>query len=371
MDHGDNAFMLMCSALVLMMTLPGLLYFNSGIRPAHRMELAIQTLGLAGLAGLWFITVDYPSIFSVPTALVDIDTVNALAPTIPAATFILFQLGFYVITPCLVLPTLAGRGLSNFATIVMMSVWSWWVYDQVAMQVWGPDGMLHALNVLDYAGGLVVHSPAGVASLVFSFILPRVQNEKPEEYDLAVGTALLVVGWLAFNGGSAGAADARASMAALNSVVAVSGATFLAWFVGHAESVEEFSVAIVSALVAITPACGFVDVPSALFIGTFGYIVAWTTRIYVAPIVGDPAGVFSVHGTPGFAGTILTGVFATNRIVGGAPLGVVDGEFHQLTVQWCSTALVVFYTLAVTTVLAIIARVVIAAGNAMTPSKAS
>jgi len=348
---GDTAWMLSATALVLLMTIPGLALFYAGmVRKKNVLSTALQSFAIAGLVTVLWVVVGYTLAFTPGSSFIGgLDrlflhglsyvkstgelSVSHLAPTIPESVYVMFQLTFAIITPALITGAFAER-IKFSALIVFILLWTLCVYIPVAHWVWEPTGWLAALGVLDFAGGTVVHINAGVAGLACAFVLgPRTgYGQQPFlPYNLAltlVGASLLWVGWFGFNAGSAVASDGRAGMAMLVTQVGAATAS-MTWMAverlrrGHASLLGGCSGA-VAGLVAITPASGFVDVQGALLIGVAaGVLCYWgATGLKWTMGADDTLDVFGIHCIGGLAGAVLTGVFASADIGGvvGNPL---------------------------------------------------
>jgi Amt family ammonium transporter len=342
---GDTAWMISASALVLLMTVPGLALFYAGmVRKKNMLATMAQSFVICALVSvLWFV-VGYSMAFMPGTPwlgdlsslfmqtitydkLAGLVSVHHLAPTIPESVFCMFQLTFAIITPALITGAFAER-MRFSALLVFMAAWSLLVYAPIAHWVWEPTGWLATRGILDFAGGTVVHVNAGVAGLMAAWMLgPRVGFRKealmPANLGYTmIGASLLWVGWMGFNGGSAGAADGRAGMAMLVTQLAT-GAAALAWMlvewvVRGTPTLLGLCSGAVAGLVAITPASGFVDPKAALAIGAIAGIGCYWGATGLKRLLGadDSLDVFGVHGVGGTIGALLTGVFAVPAIGG-------------------------------------------------------
>ncbi len=342
---GDTAWMLTSTALVLMMTIPGLALFYAGmVRKKNVLSTALQTLSVTCLVTVLWVAVGYSLAFTPGSPyLGGIDqvflsglayvketgmvSVSHLAQTIPESVFVMFQLTFAIITPALIAGAFAER-MSFRAMIIFMGLWSLLVYAPVAHWVWEPGGWLAAMGTLDFAGGTVVHINAGAAGLACAAILGPRQGYGKEPFvpfNLAftlTGASLLWVGWFGFNAGSAVAADGRAGMAMLVTQLATAVAA-LTWmwsewlWKGRVSLLGACSGA-VAGLVAITPASGFVAVPGALAIGVVAGVSCYWGATGLKRLLGadDSLDVFGIHGVGGLVGALLTGVFADKELSG-------------------------------------------------------
>jgi Amt family ammonium transporter len=355
-DSGDTAWLLTSTALVLMMTLPGLALFYGGmVRRKNVLATAAQSFATCCLVTVLWMVAGYSLAFSDGGSLnaivgglggfmlSDIGPVStaALAPTIPEAVFMTFQMTFAIITPALICGAFADR-IKFSAMLWFMGTWSLVVYAPIAHWVWG-GGFLGADGVLDFAGGAVVHVNAGVAGLVAAIAIgPRLgyPTEKMAPHNLVlslIGASLLWVGWFGFNAGSAVSAGGIAGMAMMNTQIATAAAA-LAWMVAewllHGKpSVLGLLSGAVAGLVAITPAAGFVDATGALLIGTAGGVACYISAVWVKRLFryDDSLDAFGIHGVGGAVGAVLTGVFATTAVNFGS--GLIDGNAGQIWIQ--------------------------------------
>ncbi|HJQ55340.1 MAG TPA: ammonium transporter [Vineibacter sp.] len=354
-DSGDTAWMIVATALVLLMSLPGLALFYAGmVRKKNVLATTAQTLATVALLSVIWVVVGYSLAFTAGNAVIGdlsrflmmgmkMDSVHDAAKTVPENVFMMFQLTFAVITPALVIGAAADR-IKFSAMLWFMSLWLLIVYVPIAHWVWG-GGFLQKAGVLDFAGGIVVHINAGIAGLVVALVLkPRrgypTENMAPHNMVLTViGVSLLWVGWFGFNGGSAVAADARAGMAI--TVTHVSAATaalawmFAEWATMGKPSVLGIASGAVAGLGSITPASGFVDVGPALVIGLVAGLACFYASTTFKRRMGydDSLDVFGVHGVGGFIGTVLAGVFATSAIAGADVKGLIEGNGQQVLTQ--------------------------------------
>jgi Amt family ammonium transporter len=369
LDSGDTAWMITATALVLLMTLPGLALFYGGmVRKKNVLSVCMQTIGLAALMSVLWVVCGYSLAFSDGNAFigglskaflsgVGYDT---LSGTIPETVFVTFQMTFAIITPVLIIGAFAER-MKFSAVMLFMGVWVLAVYAPVTHWVWG-GGFLQNAGTLDFAGGTVVHINAGVAGLVCALVLgKRVGFPKeamlPHNLTLTlIGASLLWVGWFGFNAGSELAADGTAGMAMLVTQVATAMAvlawTFAEWIVYKKPSLLGACSGAVAGLVAITPASGFVGPIGALAIGASAGIVCFWAVANLKKMLGydDSLDAFGVHAMGGIVGAMLTGVFVSSSF-GGA--GFADGVTmgHQLMVQAKAILFTIAYDAAVTFVI--------------------
>jgi Amt family ammonium transporter len=340
LDTGNTAWMLVSTALVLMMTIPGLALFYGGmVRKKNVLATVMQSFAVCCLATvLWFV-VGYSLAFSdgggmnaylggfSKMFLAGITTSTLWAPgvaNIPEFVFAVFQMTFAIITPALIAGAFAER-MKFSALLLFTGLWLLVVYAPVAHWVWG-GGFLGSAGVLDFAGGTVVHINAGVAGLVCALVLGKREgygtvNMAPYNLVYAViGASLLWVGWFGFNAGSELAADGLAAAAMVNTQVATAAAglawMFVEWFVAKKPSVLGIISGAVAGLVAITPAAGFVNPTGAFVIGIVAGIVCYLAAVKVKHALGydDSLDAFGVHGVGGIVGALLTGVLADKSI---------------------------------------------------------
>jgi Amt family ammonium transporter len=369
-DPADTAFMIAATALVLLMTLPGLALFYGGmVRRKNVLATMAQSVGATGVVSLLWFALGYSLAFRGDGALIGgfdrmlllgtgVDSVSPFAKTIPEALFMAYQMTFAVITCALVGGAVADR-LKFSAFLVFCALWLFIVYVPTAHWVWG-GGFLGRLGLIDFAGGTVVHLNAGVAGLVAALMVGARQgygreNLAPFNLALAViGVGLLWVGWFGFNGGSALAAGPRAAFAIVAThLSACTGAltwSALEWASRGKPSVLGLISGAVAGLGAITPASGFVLPWHAVVIGALaGGVCYWAcTALKHRFGYDDSLDVFGVHGVGGALGTLLTGVFATAALsaAGGQAgvSGLLEGAPSQLlaqaigvgvTILWC------------------------------------
>jgi Amt family ammonium transporter len=359
-NAADTAWMITATALVLMMSIPGLALFYAGmVRKKNVLAAMAPTCAMVMLGSLIWAVAGYSLTFGGSGALIGsfarlglhglgLESVSAFARTIPESLFMLYQMTFAVITVALISGAVVDR-MRFSAFVVFGAVWLLLVYVPIAHWVWG-GGFLAAAGFLDFAGGSVVHINAGVAALVAACVVGArrgygTDNLAPYDLSMAViGTGLLWVGWFGFNGGSALAASPRAAMAiVVTHIAACTGAvTWMAieWKTRGKPSVLGMISGAVAGLGTITPASGFVLPWHAVVIGALaGLVCFWAcTKLKMALRYDDSLDVFGVHGVGGILGTLLTGVFATAAVsIGpdtphGLP-GLIDGNPRQLAVQ--------------------------------------
>jgi ammonium transporter, Amt family len=374
-SSADNAWMLMCAALVLMMTGPGLALFYGGlVRQKNTLAIMMQSFALMALITVLWALVGYSLCFGEGTPIiggfgyallrgVGVDPNADYGGTIPHLTFMVYQLMFAIITPALITGATAER-LKFSGTVVFMTLWSLCVYAPLAHMVWGKGGMLNAtlggrFPTLDFAGGTVVHITSGVSALVCALYLGK-RTGYPKEpmppHSLVlsfIGACLLWVGWFGFNAGSALASNGLATSAFVATHFAAAAATLgwiaAEWVTRRRPSALGAISGAVAGLVAITPASGFVTPMGALVIGLAAGIGCFLMVTFVKGLFGydDALDAFGVHGAGGTIGALLTGVFATRAInpifhdSQGRPLpvGWLDGNASQIGYQLVGIAM--------------------------------
>jgi ammonium transporter, Amt family len=344
-NSGDTAWMLTSTALVLMMTIPGLALFYGGmVRKKNVLATLMQSFAVTCIVTLLWWLIGYSWAFTPGSAYLggssralfngmsfmhDANklTVSHLALTIPESVYAMFQLTFAIITPALIAGAFADR-MKFSAMLIFMSAWSLIVYAPIAHWVWEPSGWLATKGVLDYAGGTVVHINAGIAGLASCLVLGKrvgYGKEAMAPHNLVltlVGASLLWVGWFGFNAGSAVAADGRAGMAMVATQIATAAAAmgwmFSEWIVKGKPSVLGIASGAVAGLVAITPASGFVGPTPAVIIGLAAGVLCFFAATSLKTALGydDSLDAFGVHGIGGTIGALLTGVFASKEISG-------------------------------------------------------
>ncbi|NBA84279.1 ammonium transporter [Emticicia sp. CRIBPO] len=334
-NSGDTAWMLVASALVLIMT-PGLAYFYGGMVNAKNViSTMLQSFIAMGVISVVWVTVGYSiafgesvgGFFGNPTTHFMFKGVLEAAPwgTIPAVVFAFFQLKFAVITPALVTGSMAER--INFKSyVVFMILFSIFIYAPLAHMTWASEGFLFKMGVLDFAGGTVVHMSAGWAALAAAIYLKRRRSHESGSFlppanipYVLLGTGLLWFGWFGFNAGSALSAGALAASAFATTNTAA-GAAGLAWVLfdaarGKKVSALGFCIGVVVGLVAITPAAGFVSIPHSIVIGVVASLISnYLAHYRTKTALDDTLDVFPCHGVGGMVGMVLTGVFASSAI---------------------------------------------------------
>jgi len=345
-NSGDTAWMLTSTALVLMMTIPGLALFYAGmVRKKNVLATLMQSFAITCLVSILWWFIGYSLTFTRGSTafigglsrmffggvLYDHDkmilSVSHLALTIPESVYAMFQATFAIITPALICGSFAER-MKFSAMLWFMGIWLLLVYCPIAHWVWEPSGWLNARGVLDFAGGTVVHINAGIAGLASAFALGKRQGfgrESLAPHNLTltlIGASLLWVGWFGFNAGSAVASDGRAGMAFAVTHIATAAAAlswmFVEWVAKGKPSVLGIASGAVAGLVAVTPASGFVGPDSAVIIGVAAGIVCFISSTSVKRAFGydDSLDAFGVHCIGGIVGALLTGALVSKQISG-------------------------------------------------------
>ena len=363
-NSGDTAWMLSSTALVLLMTVPGLALFYAGmVRKKNVLATAAQSFAITALVSVLWMFIGYSLTFTSGNAFMGglsrlflngmgLDSANGLAPTIPESVYMTFQMTFAIITPALIVGAFAER-MKFSALLWFTGLWSLLVYAPIAHMVWGPGGWLAADGVLDYAGGTVVHINAGIAGLVAALVMGKRIGYRHDAmhpnnlmYTL-IGASLLWVGWFGFNAGSAVAASDRAGMAMSTTQIATAVAAlswmFAEWLARGKPTVLGMTSGAVAGLVAITPASGFVGPMGALWIGLAAGVICFWAAVYLKNRLGydDSLDAFGVHAIGGIIGALLTGVFAVKAIGGTA--GMLEGNTGQLLIQATGVGVTIVY----------------------------
>ena len=376
LDTGDTAWMLTSTALVLMMTIPGLALFYGGmVRKKNVLTTVMQSFAICCLCTVLWMIVGYSIAFSEGTPyfgglgrffLAGMGA-DAMTGTIPESVFMTFQMTFAIITPALITGAFADR-MKFSAMLWFMGIWLIVVYAPICHWVWG-GGFLGNDGVLDFAGGTVVHINAGIAGLVAALVLGKrlgygSENMAPHNLTLSlIGASLLWVGWFGFNAGSAVGANGAAGMAMAVTQIATAAAAltwmFVEWAVRGKPSVLGIVSGAIAGLVAITPASGFVDPTGALVIGIAAGIGCFWGATSLKKMLGydDSLDVFGVHGIGGIIGALLTGVFAVEAI-GGTP-GAIEGNVGQIITQIEGIAATIIYGAVATLIILKVVDVVV------------
>src|ERR1700690_1339525 len=367
LNSGDTAWMITSSALVLMMTIPGLALFYGGmVRKKNVLATLAQSFAATALITVLWMIIGYSIAFT-PNANagtnaflggfnylflrpMGLNAVSSLAGTIPESVYMFFQMTFAIITPALIAGALADR-MKFSAFLWFMGLWLLFVYCPIAHWVWG-GGWLGTMGALDYAGGTVVHLNAGTAALVTCLVLGKriglgTENMAPHNLVYSViGASLLWVGWFGFNAGSAVTAGYNAGMAAAATQIATAAAAlgwmFAEWLIAKKPSVLGMISGAVAGLVAITPASGFVDPTGALIIGVAAGVVCYCSAVFMKKAIGydDSLDAWGVHGVGGALGAMMTGGLASHALNSAGKGWLIDGNIGQMWIQFLDVAIV-------------------------------
>ncbi len=370
LDSGDTAWMLTSSALVLMMTLPGLALFYAGlVRAKNTLSLFMQCLVSAGVAGVLWILVGYSLAFDGGNAFIGGlgkvglagITPDSLSGTIPEYAFVMFQAMFAIITPALMIGAFAER-MRFGPYLAFITIWLLVVYCPLAHMVWG-GGFLAEMGAKDFAGGLVVHMSSGFSALAAAMFLGKRRGfgkEPMPPHNLpftVIGAALLWVGWFGFNAGSQLAADGTAALAFLTTSTAASTALVIwlviEWLHRGKPTVLGAATAAVAGLVAITPACAFVTPLGSIAVGAGVSLLSYAAVTFLKPAFGydDSLDVFGVHGIGGAWGALATGLFL-------ADFALADGVSRgaQVWIQFQSIVFTAVFAPAATLLILLLLR---------------
>lgn len=377
-DTGDTAWMLVATAMVMLMSIPGLALFYGGLakRKDALNTMAMTFVTFCIVSVLWVIYgytfsfgSDLGGIIGNPERLflsgIGAGSISDLAKTIPEYVFIMYQLTFAAITVALASGAYIER--MKFSAWILFSIlWMTLVYIPVAHWVWG-GGFLAKLGALDFAGGTVVHVNAGIAALVGALILGKRREKSllPNNLTLVVtGTGLLWFGWFGFNAGSALGANGLAGAAFINTNTATAVAAiawmFTEWIHSKKPTVLGLASGAVAGLVTITPAAGFVNITGAIIIGIAAGVIPFLAVAILKPRLGydDTLDAFGIHGIGGMLGAILTGVFADPSI-NEAGKGLLYGNPGQLLTQLIAVAVTVVYSAAATYIIFMVIKAIV------------
>ncbi len=357
LDSGDTSWMLMASALVLIMT-PGLSFFYGGmINKKNVISTMLQSFVALGVISVLWVIVGFSlafgdslgGIIGNPTTFFNFHSVGVepnteFAPSIPFLLYALFQMKFAIITPALITGSMAGR-MRFRSFILFMCLFCLLIYCPLAHMTWHPNGLFRNWGVLDFAGGTVVHMSAGFAALAGAVFMGsrKIALESHANIPFVIlGTGLLWFGWFGFNAGSALGANGDAVIAFANTCVA-SAAAMIAWIfyermLGRKMSAIGACIGVVVGLVAITPAAGFVNIGQAMFIGFAAALISnWAIHLKNKSNIDDTLDVFPSHGIGGVVGMLLTAVFATN-------VGLINGETKTFLYHLLALAITSVFT---------------------------
>ena len=365
-DSGDTAWILTSTALVLLMTMPGLaLFYSSLAQPRNLVSVMMHHFALACLCSIAWVVVGYSLAFGgsgggwigdLSNFMMVKITTDSEVGTIPESLFAAFQMTFAVITPALIIGAYTGR-MNFYAVLLFSLLWLLIVYAPATHWVWG-GGIMSTWGVMDFAGGIVVHTTAGAAALVVALVLGKRRNfpsklQPPNSPFLTmIGAALLWVGWFGFNGGSALAAGQDASMALLVTHIAASiGALvwmFIEWARGR-PSIVDIATGLVAGLATVTPASGYIGVPGGIVLGLVGGVACYYSVALIRRklLIDDSLDVFAVHGVGGVLGSLLVALLATEQFSGkGLPDGATVSS--QFMVQLAGVGVTLVWTIVAT-----------------------
>ena len=372
-DSGDTAWVLISTALVMLMTLPGLAFFYGGlVKKKNILSVLMQCAIMVCVISLQWVLFGYSLAFGPSKGFwggfqwlglhgVGLEPYADYAGTIPHQLFMIFQAMFAVITPALIIGAFAER--MKFSAFLLFSIlWATFVYDPICHWVWGIGGFLRNMGALDFAGGTVVHINAGIAAIVTALVIGRRKGygtpTPPHNLPFTVlGAGLLWFGWFGFNAGSALAANGLAVSAFVvtNTATAAAGLTWvlLEWFHNGKPTTLGVATGAVAGLVAITPASGFVGVMPAILIGIGVSLICFIMVAVVKPALGydDSLDAFGVHGIGGIWGALATGLFASKAINPAGADGLFFGNPAQFIIQLKAVAFTIAYSFTVTFVI--------------------
>ncbi len=372
MNEANTAWILVSTALVLLMTLPGLALFYAGlVSSKNTLSTLAQCFVIACIASvIWFVC-GYSLAFNgeglffgnLDKMFLSGINIDSLSGDIPETLFVMFQMTFAVITPALIVGAYVER-IKFSAVILITGIWLVLVYSPVTHWVWG-GGWLAQMGVMDFAGGLVVHTTAGISALVIAKILgarngfPRSVKPPHSPVIAMIGAALLWVGWFGFNAGSALAANQNAAMAMLVTHISAAAATItwmlIDWYKNGKPGLVGMITGMVAGLATVTPASGYIGPIGGLILGvSSGFICYWFVGfVKNAMNIDDSLDVFAVHGVGGILGTLLCGLLATANYGG---LGLETTVWAQTKVQIIGVVSISLYTLIVTTIIVLVVR---------------
>ena len=372
MNEANTAWILVSTALVLLMTLPGLALFYAGlVGSKNTLSTLAQCFVIACIASIiWFIcgyslafTGDGLYFGSLDKIFLSGVTLDSLSGDIPETLFVMFQMTFAIITPALIVGAYVER-IKFSAVILITAIWLIFVYSPVTHWVWG-GGWLANLGVMDFAGGLVVHTTAGISALVIAKALgsrngfPKSIKPPHSPVIAMIGAALLWVGWFGFNAGSALAANQNAAMAMLVTHISAAAATVtwmaIDWYKNGKPGLVGMITGMVAGLATVTPASGYIGPLGGLILGiSSGIVCYWFVGfVKVSLKIDDSLDVFAVHGIGGILGALLCGLLATEGFGG---LGIESTAWEQTKIQIIGIVSVALYTLIVTSIIVIVTQ---------------
>ncbi|MAZ79407.1 MAG: ammonia channel protein [Gammaproteobacteria bacterium] len=372
MNEANTAWILVSTALVLLMTLPGLALFYAGlVSSKNTLSTLAQCFVIACIASITWFVCGYSLAFNgdglyfgnLDKMFLSGVNLYSLSGDIPETLFIMFQMTFAIITPALIVGAFVER-IKFSAVILITTIWLVLVYSPVTHWVWG-GGWLAQMGVMDFAGGLVVHTTAGISALVIANILgsrngfPKLVKPPHSPVIAMIGAALLWVGWFGFNAGSALAANQNAAMAMLVTHISAAAATvtwmLIDWYKNGKPGLVGMITGMVAGLATVTPASGYIGPMGGLILGiSSGFVCYWFVGFIKNAInIDDSLDVFAVHGVGGILGTLLCGLLATANYGG---LGLETTVWAQTKVQIIGVLSISLYTLVVTTIIVLLVR---------------
>lgn len=372
MNEANTAWILVSTALVLLMTLPGLALFYAGlVGSKNTLSTLAQCFIIACIASIIWFVAGYSLAFNgdglyfgnLDKMFLSGITIDSLSGDIPETLFVMFQMTFAIITPALIVGAFVER-IKFSAVILITSMWLVLVYSPVTHWVWG-GGWLAQMGVMDFAGGLVVHTTAGISALVIAKMLgarsgfPKSVSPPHSPVIAMIGAAMLWVGWFGFNGGSALAANQNAAMAMLVTHISAAAATItwmaIDWYKNGKPGLVGMITGMVAGLATVTPASGFIGPFGGLILGiSSGFVCYWFVGFIKNVInIDDSLDVFAVHGVGGILGTLLCGLLATSGYGG---LGLETTVWAQTKVQIIGVLSISLYTFVVTTIIVLLVK---------------
>ena len=366
-NAGDTAWILICTLLVLLMSIPAVAFFYGGLSKRKNVlnTIFLSFIAFSIVSIIWVIfgyqfafgSDIYGLIGSPTNFFLKGIALDDLTETIPTLLFVMFQCAFAGLTCAIISGALVGR-MKTKAWVIFVPIWACLVYIPIAHWVWG-GGWLMQMGALDFAGGAVVHINSGISALAVAMVLGKRKDATLIPHNLGyaiLGAALLWFGWMGFNGGSGLAADGLAANAILVSNISAA-VGLITWTIIDTYTIGKPTVlgaisGAISGLVGITPAAGFVDISGALVIGLVSPIVSYLAIYYLKPKLGydDALDAWGIHGVSGIWGAIATGIFATPLI--GEASGLLYGNPNQVVVQIISVIAVIVYSFVVSFIIA-------------------
>ena len=375
MNEANTAWILVSTALVLLMTLPGLALFYAGlVSSKNTLSTLAQCFVIACIASIIWFVCGYSLAFNgdgsyfgnLDKMFLSGVSIDSLAGDIPETLFVMFQMTFAIITPALIVGAFVER-IKFSAVILITAIWLIFVYSPVTHWVWG-GGWLAQMGVMDFAGGLVVHTTAGISALVIAKALgsrngfPKSVKPPHSPVIAMIGAALLWVGWFGFNAGSALAANENAAMAMLVTHISAASATItwmlIDWYKNGKPGLVGMITGMVAGLATVTPASGFIGPLGGLILGISSGVICYWFVGYVKTFlnIDDSLDVFAVHGVGGILGTLLCGLLATGSFGG---MGLETSVWDQTKVQIIGVLSIALYTFIATSIIVMITQKIV------------